>query len=174
IAREPATGEWLGAAPVIGRGCASWYAVQTQVRREDVAEISLQRAGVRVFCPRYRRKAILHGYLREVVRPLFPGYLFAGFDSSRELRAVHYSRGVRGVVMFGGEAVPVADSIIADIESRMTDGCVRLQPSPLRPGQRVEITAGPLQGFAGVFQHELSDTERVAILLDTLTYNARV
>ncbi|MCX7915619.1 MAG: hypothetical protein N3A53_04880 [Verrucomicrobiae bacterium] len=51
---------------------------------------------------------------------------------------------------------------------------IELPPTPLRPGEVVEIQAGPLQGLQGIFERELSDKERVVILLDTLARGARV
>ncbi len=69
----------------------SWYVVHTQPQREAVAETSLQRVCERVFCPRYRQRVILHGYRREVTRPLFPSYLFAAFDRGRDFQVVTFS-----------------------------------------------------------------------------------
>jgi transcriptional antiterminator RfaH len=151
-----------------------WFAVQTQPRRESAAEGTLRRLGISVFLPRYRERAILHGYRCDVVRPLFSGYLFAAFDPAESLRMVHYAHGVRAVVMFGGEPASVPVALLTAIEARMQDGYVRLAPPALSVGQRVEIIAGPLAGMTGIFQADTSRAERVAILLDTLQYNARV
>lgn len=150
-----------------------WYAVATQPRREELAAEQLQRLCSQVCWPRYRHQAILHGYRREVTRPLFPGYLFAAFDPS-VFRAVHYAHGVRGVVRCGDQPAVVPPDVLAGIMARMTDGYVVLQPPALQHGQRVEIVAGPFQGFTGVFDAQRSSLERVAILLDTLAYNARL
>ena len=150
-----------------------WYAVATQPRREDLAEEQLQRLCSQVCCPRYRRRAIVHGYRREVTQPLFPGYLFAAFDAS-VFRAVHYAHGVRGVVRFGDEPAVVPPEVLASITARMTNGYIVVQPAGLHDGQRVEILAGPFKGFTGVFDVRRSSMERVAILLDTLQYSARL
>jgi transcriptional antiterminator RfaH len=150
-----------------------WFAVQTQPRRESAAEGTLRRLGIAVFLPRYRKRTILHGYRREVVGPLFPGYLFATFDPGECLRMVHYAHGVRAVVMFGGEPASVPVALLESIEARMQDGYVRLAPPALWAGQRVEIIDGPLAGMTGIFQANVRGAERVAILLDTLRYNAR-
>jgi transcription antitermination factor NusG len=149
-----------------------WFAIHTQAGRETVAAAHLRLKCERVFFPRYRQRVILHGYRREVVRPLFPGYLFAAFDPARELKGVHYARGVRGVVAFGSCPAEVPVELLHGIEAGMHDGFVVLQPVPLRVGERVEITAGPLKGYTGIFAAERSGAERVAILLDTLKFNA--
>jgi transcriptional antiterminator RfaH len=153
-------------------GCWPWFAVHTQAGRETLAEAHLRRRCQRVFCPRYRQRVIVHGYRREVTRPLFPGYLFAAFDPVHDFKAVHYARGVRGVVAFGGQPAEVPTHVLRDIQSTMRDGLVQLQPRPLRTGERVEIIAGPFKGHMGIFVAARSGAERVAILLDALTYNA--
>ena len=166
-------GERVGASAQVDTVAAPWFAIHTQPQREHVAETYLQRRCVRVFCPRYRQRVILHGYRREVARPLFPGYLFAAFDPTHDLKLVHYARGVRGVVAFGGQAAEVPVALLHSIEARMHEGFVVLPPPPLHVGQPVEIIAGPLKGFRGILASEVSSAQRVAILLDTLKYNAR-
>jgi transcriptional antiterminator RfaH len=159
-------------------GCSAaalpWYAVHTQPHGEPIAEAHLVRVCEQLFCPRYRQLVILHGYRRQVTRPLFPGYLFAAFDLRRDFRMVHYAHGVRGVVMFGGEPAVVPSELLADIEARMENGCVVLEPPSFHDGQRCEIIAGHLQGYTGIFQGGLNSSERVMLLLDTLKYQARV
>ncbi|MFN8625592.1 MAG: transcription termination/antitermination NusG family protein [Candidatus Binatia bacterium] len=155
-------------------GDLPWYVVHTQPRREHLAEVNLRPYCPGLFCPRYRHRGILHGYVREIVRPLFPNYLFAAFDAGKDFRAVHYAHGVRGVVAFGGELAVVPPGLLASIESHMHNGCVVLAPPALEPGQRVEIVAGSFQGYTGIFQEGLKGADRVAILLDTLKYQARV
>src|SRR5438034_11774239 len=103
-----------------------------------------------------------------VLRPLFPGYLFARFCAAVLLRAVKYSRGVLRVVGGGGSPWSVDDGIIADIRERIgPEGCVEIVERPLQMGDPVCITAGPLAGWSGVFDSELSDAERVVILIET-------
>jgi len=104
-----------------------------------------------------------------VLRPLFPGYLFARFCLAVSLRAVKYSRGVSRVVGGVGQPWPVNEAIIADIRERIgPDGCVEMHERSFRMGDQVCITAGPLAGWSGIFDSELSDAERVVILIETL------
>ena len=72
--------------------------------------------------------------------------------------------------MVGGERPwPIDDAIVADIRERIgPEGCVELVERPLRVGDPVRIIAGPLSGWAGVFDSELRDAERVVILIETL------
>ena len=113
-----------------------WYVVHTQPRREHVAEANLRAVCPRLLCPRYRRRGILHGYVREIVRPLFPNYLFAAFDAGKDFRAVHYAHGVRGVVAFGGELAVVPPELLVSIETHMQIVFIGVQVQENRRLQR--------------------------------------
>jgi transcriptional antiterminator RfaH len=51
---------------------------------------------------------------------------------------------------------------------------VILEPVPFKPGEKVTIATGPLMGFQGIFEKEMSDRDRVVILLDTIGKASRV
>jgi transcriptional antiterminator RfaH len=147
-----------------------WFAIQTHPRAEAVAESNLHALSIETLLPLVRRH--VHHATREprlVLRPLFTGYLFARFCASGSLRAVKYSRGVARVVGGGGEPWPVDDLIIEDIRERIgPEGCVELCEPPFSVGDRVSVTKGPLAGWSGIFDCQLSDAQRVVILIETL------
>jgi transcriptional antiterminator RfaH len=147
-----------------------WFAIQTRPGAEAGAESNLRPLTLETLLPLARR--LVHHATRAprmAVRPLFPGYLFARFCAAASLRAVKYSRGVLRVVGGGEHPWPVDDEIIADIRERIgPERCVEIGERPIRKGDSVRITAGPLSGWAGIFDSELSDAQRVVILIDTL------
>jgi transcriptional antiterminator RfaH len=149
-----------------------WFAIQARLGAEAAAESNLHALPIETLLPLARRP-VHHATRtpRMVVRPLFPGYLFGRFCAAASLRAVSYSRGVLRVVGGGGRPWPVDDAIIADIRERIgPEGCVEIPQRTLRVGDSVRVTAGPLSGWAGVFDSELSDTQRVVILIETLQH----
>ena len=78
------------------------------------------------------------------------------------------------VVSFGGQPTPVEEDVIQILSSRIDDnGFVRLGDQ-LKPGDKVVIKGGPLRDFEGVFERELNDTERISVLLTTISYQGRV
>lgn len=151
-----------------------WYAIHTKPRQEDVAEMNLQNLGLSTFNPKLKERKIVRGVRQEVIKPLFPSYIFCKFRCHEFFRAVKYSRGVRGIVGAGDVPTPVDDEIIAIIYGRMKGGYVIIEPPKLQPGDRVMVESGPLQGFVGIFERETKDSERVVILLNTIKYQARV
>lgn len=151
-----------------------WYALSTKPRQEQQAASSLEILGVETFCPRLLRRKIVRRKWRDVLSPLFSGYIFARFDVAASYRAVSYARGIRKIVTFGQTPVPVGPDIIAGIKARMVDGYVTVAPAGLAPGQRVRIQTGPLEGLEAIFEREMSDHQRVVLLLRAMTARWRV
>jgi transcriptional antiterminator RfaH len=147
-----------------------WFAIQARVGAEAVAESNLRAIPIETLLPLAHCR-VHHATRRPrmALRPLFRGYFFARFCAAASLRAVSYSRGVLRVVGGGGRPWPVDDAVIAEIRERIgPEGCIELAERPFGAGDSVRVTAGPLAGWAGVFDSELSDAERVVILIETL------
>jgi transcriptional antiterminator RfaH len=158
-----------------GRGnMKSWYAVNTKMRCEAIACANLEHYGVEVFLPMLKERKVLRGEYRPTTTPLFPGYLFAKFDVSIQLRAVSYARGVKRIVTFGSGPSMVDESIIHAIRSQLTGGGIELSEDQFSPGQAVRIQAGPLCGLEAVFVKKLDGTSRTMLLLKAISFQARV
>ena len=132
------------------------------------------RLGVETFYPQLKQRKVIRRRAETRIGPLFPGYLFARFELGTHYRAVAYARGVRNIVTFGALPATVEDEIIEGIRARLHDGFLAVPAPSLMPGEIIRIQTGPLQGLEAVFVREMSDHERVVLLLRTLTYQARV
>lgn len=152
-----------------------WYVVQTQLRGEETAARNLRRQGYETFWPRYRR-LVRHARRRhEVLRPLFPGYVFVRLDVDVcRWRSINGTLGVRCILGDGLRPRAVPEPIMAEILSR-TDprGEVRLLTKGMVPGQAVRLVEGPLADVTALLE-EIGDEERVTILLSVLGRPVRV
>jgi transcriptional antiterminator RfaH len=148
---------------------SAWFAVLTKPRSEGVAMLNLQRQGYDCLLPKVRhRRRSARGMLASI-EPLFPRYVFLRARSDGwTLGPVRSTRGVSGVVRFGGQAAHVPVSVIAHIRSRMRDDdCVQLDAPELVHGDVVRITEGPLSGMRAIFDAP-SGGERVRLLMELL------
>jgi transcriptional antiterminator RfaH len=152
----------------------NWYAVNTKPHQEYLAELMLQRLGVETFCPQLKHSKLIGQKRQTVTDPLFPGYIFVRFNLDTQYRAVNYAQGVRNVVAFGHHPAIVNDGLIESIKSKLEDGYVTVERPSFTSGQAVRIQEGPFRGFNAVFVHEMSDQQRVVLLLQALSYQARV
>ena len=152
----------------------NWCAVHTKPRQEEIAKHSLMRLGVEIFLPKLKQQKWIRRKRQMVISPLFPGYLFARFNTDIHFRAVNSGRGVRKVVTCGSTPAEVDEEMIESIKQRLEDGCVTLPTPSFTPGQTVRIQNGPLQGLEAVFEREMSDHQRAVLLLRALSYQPRV
>jgi len=153
-----------------------WYAIHTHARQEQRAESNLLAWNVEAFTPRClgRRRQEFRPRPSFFVKPLFPGYIFARFNAPTMLHKVRFTRGVRGVISVGDEPAPIEDEMISIIKSKMgKDGLVRLEDD-FREGDEVLVRGGHFSGFVGVFERKLRDSERVMILLKTISSQVRI
>lgn len=145
-----------------------WYAIATKPRQEDRAVENLTAWGIPTLAPR------LDAQDGERRKPLFPGYIFSQFDMIAMGHKVRFTRGVSCIVSFGGKPAEVDNEIISAISRRIGRGGTVALGQRLDRGDPIVITSGPLRDFEGVFEEELSDSERVRILLTTVAYTARI
>lgn len=150
-----------------------WYAIHTKSRQEERATSNLTAWNVDTFLPQLKQRSVQRGSTW-VNKPLFPSYIFARFDPTQLLNKVNFTRGVQNVVSFGGYATPVDDGIIELIKAQIgDDGFVSLFEE-FTTGNKVKINFGPLKNLEGVFESGIKDTDRVRILLDTVSYQSHV
>jgi len=88
-----------------------WELLYTKSRAEEWVEVNLRRQGYSTLLPRVRARS---GY-----RPLFPRYIFAGFEAGRSARELRSTRGVSYVVQCGPQAARVPGEVITEIRGRM-------------------------------------------------------
>ena len=152
-----------------------WYAVHTQARKEDKAELNLRRQGFEVYCPRLHKQR-RHARKVETVRvPFFPSYIFARLDLDAERwRSINGSFGVRSLLAFGDRPSPAPESFVEALMEREARQGILAPPVPaFRPGEALVLEEGPFKDLVGRFER-LADNERVMLLLDLMGRDVRV
>lgn len=145
-----------------------WYVVNTRPKKESQVEKLFQAGGFEVYNPKYIHET--------KVKPFFNGYEFINFEYPQQYRMVKYTRGVKKVIGNGVMAVPIPDNIIEEIKAREVNGYIELEKYGEEPnsGDEIEVMEGPFKGFKGIFKKELSQKERVLVLLNYITYQGRI
>jgi transcriptional antiterminator RfaH len=153
----------------------SWYVVRTKPRAEFVALGHIERQGFTVYLPHYLRRRRHARRTDWVQAPLFPGYLFVSMDVEVcRWRVLSSTVGVAELICDREWPVPVPASVIDEIRQREdANGIVLLgRQVRLSPGDRVDISHGPLADYSAIFECE-SDEHRVFVLLDLLGRQVR-
>ncbi len=149
-----------------------WYVIRTKPRQEKQAEFHLGQLCVETFLPMLRQNKMVRRARKMVLTPLFPGYMFGCFDVSTQYRAVSYAKGVLTIVRFGGKPAEISQELIDAIKERLEN--VTPNSRHFKRGQILHINGGPLAGLEAVFVREMTDRNRVLLLLNTLGLHAKL
>jgi transcriptional antiterminator RfaH len=170
----------MGMHPIMNKAItgdvARWYVIHTHPKQEDRAGSNLKVLGVPIFNPKIRERRYNQFVFTPtfVTKPLFPRYIFAQFKISDLYHKVRFTRGVYSVISFGEGPTPIDGEIVTMIQSNIKeDGFVRINEE-IKLGDRVIVKNGPLKNFAGIFEREMQDTDRIRILLETVSYQAHI
>jgi transcriptional antiterminator RfaH len=151
----------------------SWFVCQTNPREEKRAKHYLEEKGFEVFLPMMETSRALG--LKAVLfqRPLFPSYLFVRMQGYEDAAYVRWTQGIRKMLPDSLCPLALGDEVVESIRL-LGDKHGLVRKRPLKARDRVRILAGPFKGLMGIFDHWASDQGRVAVLLEFVSYQARV
>ena len=147
-----------------GSRSGSWYCVVTKAQSEIQADCELRQQGFATYLPLEAKPG--------GIVPIFPRYMFAQqTERSPSWGAIRSTRGVTDIITRSGSSDPAVVPI--DALSELWAMCEPngviyrfVTSAPIKPGDRVTITAGWASGWSGICQK--SARERVDILMATL------
>ncbi len=126
------------------------------------------------FLPRFHKTVRHARSLREVIAPVFPGYIFVVLNPERDRwRSINGTFGVARLVSAQHRPVPVPTGVVEALLASVDElGLVRFDGG-LKPGQPVRVLAGPFAQALGVLAR-LDDKGRVQVLLNIMGRQAAV
>jgi transcription antitermination factor NusG len=142
----------------------SWFVIWTESRAEKKVEARLAALGLSPWLPTVKERRRWSDRWREVVSPLFPGYLFARARSV-EWHKVLRTPGVLTVVKQEGRPALLPDGFIATLRGAIERNACALEPvaesADYCPGDEVIVQEGVLKGVRGVVRERRSGRQLV-------------
>lgn len=159
-----------------------WYIILANPQQEGIACSHMLARGLEAYLPMVLHEGVRAGRgVRNVHRPMFPGYLFLKMLFGLEYDRARNLPGVRGIMQKPGGGFPTpSEADIAFIKSQEKDA---LDPTPseediaflkalkaekmaqYKPGRSVRVSSGPFGGFTGKIWR-LAEHERITLLID--------
>jgi transcriptional antiterminator RfaH len=142
-----------------------WFVIWAHSRAEKKVEARLAAMGFATWLPTIKQRRRWSDRWREVIFPLFPGYLFAR-ASSVEWDRVLRVPGVLTVVKHGGRPAMLADNFVRELRELLERRGSIAEPvaeiANFSPGDEVVIVQeGPLKGVRGVVRERRSERQLV-------------
>lgn len=154
-------------AEIFQQGChLPWYVVRVRANAERQVARGLAGRGVEVFLPIQSRMSRGKRAAGRIEIPLFPGYLFAQFDT-RSALPVLMCPGVVHILSRGSTPEPVDPDELYALQSvtRLAQSVEALPTFTV--GQKVRITGGPLADVQGVVLRD-NGRERLVVSISLL------
>jgi transcription termination/antitermination protein NusG len=133
----------------------SWFVLWTESRAEKQVAARIAAHGIEPWLPTVTERRRWSDRWRNVVFPLFPGYLFARATAG-QLGTLLRTPGVMTVVKDGGRAARLSDSFIASLRHALEHTDVQAQALSdeieFSRGDEVIVRDGPLAGVRGIVQ----------------------
>lgn len=146
-----------------------WFCLKSKPRQEAVAVRNLKAVGdIDIFFPRIRRTRRGHEKNKEVIEPLFPGYIFVKFNPEDSQGTVKSTRGVLHLVSKNGKAVDVDHKVIDDLKALGPDGILSMLGEELKVGAKIKVIRGIFAGSEGEVLKLATPQKRIAVLLTLL------
>src|SRR5689334_15212746 len=142
-----------------------WAVVNTHPHKEHIAVENLQRQEFIPYCPLIKRRQRHARRVTELLRPLFPGYLFVKMNPDlTHWRPMLSTFGVRNVVRCGEKVSLLDDAFVQAIRAREIDGVISRPASPYQMGQEVRVSGGAFDGLVATII-ELHAPDRLTVLM---------
>lgn len=160
-------------------GCAAdwkacWVVANSQANREFVAAENLKNQGYEVYAPVIRKTTRHARVRREILAPLFPGYLFVRWAApDMRWRPILSTIGIRTIVRNGDEPGRLDGAIVEALKARENDGVIVRAASRREIGQSVRFACGPFDGVAAEVI-ELCEKDRLVVLMTLLNRPTKV
>lgn len=124
-----------------------WYVVRAYSGAEWQLRSGLLRRGIEAFLPWYIGEFRRGRWTRGVVRPSFPGYLFAGLEPDQDTKQILDTPGALAVIKTGDQVVEVTAKQIAKIrqqaaEDYMESLGVKVPQKQVKVGDWVAVPQG--------------------------------
>jgi transcription antitermination factor NusG len=126
----------------------NWYAIYVRPRTEKKVATGLNEAGIDHFLPLQRTLRRWSDRKKWVDMPLIPGYCFVSVDE-RDLINVIKLDNVVSVIRFNGKPSVIPEMQIEFLRRMLNQNEIsyKLSSEIPKPGQKVEIIAGPFIGL---------------------------
>lgn len=151
-----------------------WIVVSTHPHKEALAIENLRRQDFSAYCPLVRKRIRHARREQDVLRPLFPSYVFAQIDTAmHRWQSLSFTFGVRSLIRCGERLSFLPDDFIRSPKAREIEGAIIRPENPYTVGQEVRVSGGSFDGIAATII-DMNEKVRLVVLMTLLNRPAKV
>ena len=146
-----------------------WYAIHCKPRKEKVVAKQLASREIEYYFP--QEKDCQDSNSPEFGKPFFAGYLFVFVDiQEKGFNEINFIPFTHGLVTYGSVPAQIPENFILDLQRYLRDYQKKISPSDqiYKPGDKIKVKEGVLEGMEGIFKGTRSSKKRAVILLNLI------
>lgn len=160
-APDPGTEKKNGAEP-------AWAVVNTHPHKELYALSNLEKQGFHVYCPMLKKRIKHARAVKDVLRPIFQGYVFVQVERNFSgWRPICSTAGVRALVRCGDRPGFIDHKFVLALRAKENSGALIEPCNVYRPGEEVRLEGGVFDGLVATIV-EMAERDRVVVLMNIL------
>lgn len=145
-----------------------WFVLQFKPNSHHQAVRNLNQQGFETFLPLDGSALHQKPRLANVIKPLFPGYMFVAFDrKNTPWNIINSTYGVSRLITFNSIPKSIPKSFINDLKKRCDSTGIIRAKRQLKSGDQVKVSTGPFTNFIATVESIEAD-KRIAILMDLM------
>ncbi len=147
----------------------TWLVVYSKATQEDKAETNLKNQSFETYLPKFRKEVITLNKIKELIKPLFPRYLFVKITQNsiqKNIGLIRSTYGVSELLKIGEDPLEIKEEIIDSIRLMEKKHFQQLDHA-FKKGDKVSIKEGPYKNIEAIFLIDNGE-KRATILFDLI------
>lgn len=147
----------------------TWLVVYSKATQEDKAETNLKNQSFETYLPKFRKEVITSNKIKELIKPLFPRYLFIKITKNsiqKNIGLIRSTYGVSELLKIGEDPLVIKEEIIDSIRLMEKKHFQQLDHA-FKKGDKVSIKEGPYKNIEAIFLIDNGE-KRATILFDLI------
>ena len=152
----------------------NWYLLQYKPNAHSVALRNLHRQGFDTFLPMQEITGRKTTKFVQVLRPLFPGYMFVAVElDTIPWQKINSTLGVTRLISVDGKPKALPPDLVSALMLRCDKTGKILSSNQLEAGEKVQVLKGPFANFIAVVE-KIDAAQRIWVLMDFMGQSTRV
>ena len=151
-----------------------WFILQFKPNAHFVAKKNLNHQGFETFLPLNDTSSRKKSRFVNIIRPLFPGYMFIKFDSvNTRFSKINNTPGVSRLVTFNSILKSIPSEVINNLIERCDLSGKLITTKEIKIGSRVKVLKGPFASFIATVEDYEND-QRMWILMEIMGRKTKI
>ena len=149
-----------------------WIIVQTKSNCENKACLNLKRQGYDVFFPKLKKKISRFNKFINIIKPLFPGYIFVSINSNQNWSKIKNTYGILNILKFGDYFYFLPSDVVDSIKRRCDINGFAIDYKKYVKGEKVKYFKNNQISLDAVFEEQI-DQKRSFVFINLLNQKVK-